>query len=75
MDAIDKGSAGTDGGRDGAVGEEHEFFDQMMGFVGMLKVDFGRVAVFVEAEPHLVLLDGKGTIRDTLRTEFMRHFV
>lgn len=70
MNAIDEGSTGTDGSSDGAIRKEHEFLDEMMGFVGGFEVYLDGIAVFVEAEAHLVLLDGKGTVGYSLGTEF-----
>ena len=70
MDAIDEGSSGTDGFGYGAVGKEHEFLDEMMGFVRGFEVDLDGMAMFIEAKAHLILLDRESAIGDALGTEF-----
>ena len=75
MDTIDKGSSGSDGSSDRAVSKEHELLNEMMCLVGMLEVDLRRIAVFVQAESHFVLLNSEGAVCNPCCTKFMRHFV
>ena len=68
---IDKGSSGSDGSSDRAVSKEHELLNEMMCLVGMLEINLRRIAVFVQAESHFVLLDSEGTLCYTFGTKFL----
>ena len=70
VNSVNEGSTGTYGFCNRTIGQQHKLFNQMMGFVGMLEIDLGRMSVLVQSEPHFVLFDGERTVSDSFCSEF-----
>ena len=61
--------------RHSSVGQQHKFFNQVIGFFRFLEINAQRFAFFIEIEFHFVPLKIDSAVGKTLRAKFLRQAV